>query len=649
VVTHPLSEPMAGPPGDLRPTSPPPSKKPRTSDLQRDSLEILLPRYRSEHWTVARLVAESGVSRSRVRTFLSNVAKPKRLGRPPFFTPEEETLLAKYVRVQAMIGMGLTPLAFRRKCAEYIDTLSAARRAAAAAYFGGTTTPGKSFVSSFLGRWPELKRYRVGTLEMGRAQNSRPDVVARWFAALTLLYRDERIVLGRQVWNMDETAIKARDIILHARQTILGGEGLKKPELIVPDIGSGAAGCTAAFTISASGDVAPPFLVVEGGKEGHAFVTVSHADGGRPDTVPLSSRLQDGAVVVRRTPAGFDKSIFDLFALHFAEFAMNFYPHESKILALDGAKVHLSPKGLTRLLAAGVHVIVEPSKMSHVLQALDSPSAFGRFQPGLRGCVLVRSHSCVMAKRAFSVLDLVECVGMAADTAFTRDSLVSAFKRVGMWPLDPTKVSIEELNKGVDTPSEDVDLARLTRLLLPIVRKELKSATIVNGTLSTAGHGTLLNSPEIIAALQALETERAAKAAEAAKAKEQRDKRTVERAAEKDQERQAVAARKAVAAEKRTARVFEAERKKWAKQWALVSEEFVEEVQARNRRLQPSASKQRRRRQACRQKQRMAQRAVLYFQVGGNGEGGERGTPPLDAAPTGRGGRGGGECGRAGQ
>ena len=43
-----------------------------------------------------------------------------------------------YVRVQAMIGMGLTPLAFRRKCAEYIGSLSAARRAAAADHFGGT-------------------------------------------------------------------------------------------------------------------------------------------------------------------------------------------------------------------------------------------------------------------------------------------------------------------------------------------------------------------------------------------------------------------------------------------------------------------------------------------------------------------------------
>jgi len=199
VVTWPLSEPMAGSPGDLRPTCPPPSKTPRTFDQQRDSLESLLPRYRSEHWTAARLEDESSVSRSRVRTFLSNAAKPKRLGRPPFLTLEEEMLLARYVRVQAMIGMGLTPLAFRHKCAEYIGTLLAAHRAAVAAYFGGTTTPYQSFVSSFLRRWPEFKRYRVGTLEMGRAQNSRPDVVARWFAALTFSYRDERIVLGSQV------------------------------------------------------------------------------------------------------------------------------------------------------------------------------------------------------------------------------------------------------------------------------------------------------------------------------------------------------------------------------------------------------------------------------------------------------------------
>jgi len=212
-----------------------------------------------------------------------------------------------------MTGMGLTPLAFRRKCAEYIGTLSAARRAAAADYFGGTITPGKSFLPSFLGRWPELRLYRVGTLEISRAINSRPEVVARWFAALSLLYRHERITVGQQIWNMDETAVKARDIILHAWETIIGGKGLLKPEVVVPDVGSGAEGCTAAFTISAVGDTAPPFLVVGGGKEGHAFFRATPAAGSSATSIPLSSRLQDGATVVRRTPGGgFNRAFGDL-------------------------------------------------------------------------------------------------------------------------------------------------------------------------------------------------------------------------------------------------------------------------------------------------------------------------------------------------
>jgi len=108
---------------------------------------------------------------------------------------------------------------------------------------------------------------------------------------LSLLYRHERITVGRQIWNTDETAVKARDIMLHARETIIGGKGLRKPEVVVPDIGSGAEGCIAAFTISAAGDTAPPFLLVDGGKEGHAFVHATPADGSSATSIPLSSGL----------------------------------------------------------------------------------------------------------------------------------------------------------------------------------------------------------------------------------------------------------------------------------------------------------------------------------------------------------------------
>lgn len=429
---------------------------------------------------------------------------------------------------------------------------------------------------------------------------------------MTLLFRHERITMGRQIWNMDETAVKAREIILNSRSTVLGPCGLHKPELIVPDVGSAAASCTAAFTVAASGDVCPPFLVVEGATEGHAYVRIQRADGTVKETIPLASLLQDGAVVMRRSPSGFTKEVFDNYARHMASFAMRLFPGESKVLALDGAKVHLSPLGLRLLLEAGVHVIIEPSKMSHLLQALDSPSAFGRFQPALRAAVVRRAGKCVRERRAFSVVDLVECVGSASDSAFTRGSLKDAFRRVGMWPLDCTRVRIEELSKGADSPvPADTDVPRLMRLCIPAVSKDIKVATVVNGTLSTAGRATLANAPQVLETLETLEAERVAKAKEAEKAKEEREKRAAERAVEKEQERTAVAARKAAAAKRRETARVEARVKDIARKWAVVAAATVDEARHMLRRLQPGVAKTRRRQQAQRQKQRMAARASL--------------------------------------
>jgi len=79
-----------------------------------------------------------------------------------------------------------------------------------------------------------------------------------------------------------------------------------------------------------------------------------------------------------------------------------------------------------------------------------------------------------------------------------------------MWPLDPTVVTVEELRKGADAPVTSVDLEKLTRRLILSVRKDMTCARVINGTLSTAGRGTVLTAPEILAAL---EGEAAAKAA----------------------------------------------------------------------------------------------------------------------------------------
>lgn len=49
------------------------------------------------------------------------------------------------------------------------------------------------------------------------------------------------------------------------------------------------------------------------------------------------------------------------------DFASNYYPKEPKLLSVDGAKVHFSVSGLQALVNANIHVIAEPSKLSHLI------------------------------------------------------------------------------------------------------------------------------------------------------------------------------------------------------------------------------------------------------------------------------------------
>jgi len=143
------------------------------------------------------------------------------------------------------------------------------------------------------------------------------------------------------------------------------------------------------------------FIVVDGRVAGHGVVTQTSPEGIKEEKA-LVSFLNDAAVVWHRSPAGFDKVVFDVWAEHFAAFARSYYPQEDKLLSHDGAKVHLSPAGFLTLLRANVHVIAQPSQMSHILQPLDNKSALGRYQPKLRSRVREIATQCRDAGRQFN-------------------------------------------------------------------------------------------------------------------------------------------------------------------------------------------------------------------------------------------------------
>ncbi|KAK1857633.1 hypothetical protein I4F81_000249 [Pyropia yezoensis] len=404
--------------------------------------------------TTAAFARRFGMSYNKARYFILTDGNRLRRGPQPFFTAEEEQVLVKYIRINAVIGRGLSRDAFLRVCGEYVSSLSVRRQETARRYFHGTTTPGRGFMTTFLKRWPELREYRAGTIEEGRARNARPKTVAHWYATLSLMNRDLRIVSPRQV-------------------------------------------CT----------------------------------------VPLASFLNDCAVAWRRTPPGFDKSVFDVYAEHIATFRRSYYPKEAKLLAVDGAKVRLSPGGLLTLLRANVHVIAEPSKMSHILQALDTPSAFGRFQPKKRSRVRELALACHADGRPFTIVELVKSIGRAASEALTVGALVSAFRRVGTWPLDPTVVSWEDLCKGADESlAADVDIPLLVSRLAPVARKNMARAVVQNGTLSIAGRATILNALEVISALLKMDADKEEQRTEAEASKRAREKRAAKKST-KDVER----------------------------------------------------------------------------------------------------------------
>ena len=240
---------------------------------------------------------------------------------------------------------------------------------------------------------------------------------------------------------------------------------------------------------------------------------------------------------------------------------------------MDGANVHLSATGILTLLRANVHVVAEPSKLSHLLQLLDNKHAFGRYQPSVRGAVRGRASSCVARGAAFTCVDMVECVKVAADNAFTPAALVCEFSAVGMWALDPTKVPAAELSKGAYRVVLDVHPELLVSRLTPVVRKDLSCPTTVQGKRSTAGRATVLTAPEVLAALQQLDAD---------KLKKQQDQEVSRR-----QREATVAANKAKKAERAAAQ----ERTKWAKVWRLFSEEAAEEGRHRLHRLYPSPRK----------------------------------------------------------
>jgi len=213
---------------------------------------------------------------------------------------------------------------------------------------------------------------------------SAPEAVAQFFAASRFLSRDFNITRSAQVWNTDESMINAQALMETTPMTVVAGKGATNPEFVFPSVHSGAEAASLIPTVFAGGTRLPLFVIVAG--SGVRLPYAVQDDGnGKTCRVPLVAYREEGAEVDRREKPGFDGDLWDVYTSFSARGLAGKCPSQGKVLLMDGCKVHASVIGIRMLKASKVVVLMFPSHLSHILQALDS-------DPFLKANAYARAH-----------------------------------------------------------------------------------------------------------------------------------------------------------------------------------------------------------------------------------------------------------------
>jgi len=119
--------------------------------------------------TVSYLMADTGSTRSSVRTWLQNGPEVPRLGRPTVFTDAEEATIASATELWTESRGLLTREMMADTLPDYVAETGPKRLAQAKECFGDNALPGKDWFSSFLSRGQESRRVKAAGLDEDRA------------------------------------------------------------------------------------------------------------------------------------------------------------------------------------------------------------------------------------------------------------------------------------------------------------------------------------------------------------------------------------------------------------------------------------------------------------------------------------------------
>lgn len=467
---------------------------------------------RSQDLTLREAAVKFGIPKSTLHDRLSDKNTYEQAGRPLALSPEIEKKLSQMCKHLAEGGFALTPLEFRRQAAAIVRALQTKNGEQKSDTENSPSIMSTDWAKGFKKRNPEcafLKpRGRVKNVQLTREEQiAAVESFFRAFDRLNLELKLTKI----QVWNEDETGSTQRE-----QPAYVAGHVTQKT--IAARTSSNAKHITMAVCICADGSVAPPLFVCKGNSL---------------DSAALDRAPKDSLII--SSPSGFiTEDIFVEWLQHWADYARQ-KTNLPLVLIVDNHTSHVGLRAAEVAEKNGVHLLALPSNTTDLLQPLDV-GMFRTFKANVRQAL--HAHLLALKKPHLIDREFIELVGSSWTKTFTVKRIQECFRKVGLFPRDPTRIRIAREgcaeNKSTSPVRTKVSNRRIPQLQaeVKILKEKLATAMMQVATLEResisskrranqkkVAVASIVNRAELIAAHAAAEEKKKKSKNEAKKSK----------------------------------------------------------------------------------------------------------------------------------
>lgn len=294
-------------------------------------------------------------------------------------------------------------------------------------------TLGDRWSHRFLARNPQLESKFAYYQEKSRQYSSSNEIAQIAFYRLLRNTMRRLEIKECHVWNCDEKGIIMGK--LSGKEKVIVRAGTKRPTLLTD---ASREFVSTLETINITEEVLPPFIVWQGKTHRRGM----YRWGG----------VHERDATFTATPSGYmdDEAGFEYILEHFDSHTRPKAVRSWRLLIVDGHSSHIYWRVIQYALSRNIQMICLPPHSTHIMQPLDV-GCFGvlakAYKKHLRAWMLKNPTT------RFNKEHFWEVLSQARDNTYTVETIQSAFKASGCWPINPW-MSAPLLNKNTSGSSK---------------------------------------------------------------------------------------------------------------------------------------------------------------------------------------------------